>query len=101
MELIVLLAAELDIQTAYNRFEDFKEGFGLKFIQDLELAYEYLSNHPRVGRLYKSNRRRFLLSRYPFGIFYAVEGSRIVISAILDRRETYTAEDRTGYDDPL
>jgi hypothetical protein len=66
MELIVLLAAESDIQTAYNHFEDFKEGFGLKFIQDLELAYEYLRHHPRIGRLYKSNRRRFLLSRYPF-----------------------------------
>ena len=57
-----------------NHFEDFKEGFGLKFIQDLELAYEYLRNHPRIGRFYKSNRRRFLLSRYPFGTFYAVEG---------------------------
>jgi len=87
MELIVLLAAESDIQTAYNHFEDFKEGFGLKFIQDLELAYEYLRHHPRIGRLYKSNRRRFLLSRYPFGIFYAIEGSRIVISAILDLRQ--------------
>ena len=87
MELIVLLAAESDIQTAYNRFEYLKEGFGLKFIQDLELEYEYLSNHPRIGRLYKSNRRRFLLSRYPYGIFYAVEGSRIVISAILDLRQ--------------
>jgi pterin-4a-carbinolamine dehydratase len=53
----VLLAAESDIQTAYNHFEDFKEGFGLKFIQDLELAYEYLRHHPRIGRLYKSNRR--------------------------------------------
>ena len=73
MELIVLLAAESDIQTAYNHFEDFREGFGLKFIQDLELAYEYLRHHPRIGRLYKSNRRRFLLSRYPFGIFYAIE----------------------------
>jgi len=83
----VLLAAESDIQTAYNRFEDFKEGFGPKFIQDPKLAYEYLSNHSRIGRLYKSNRRRFLLSRYPFGIFYAVEGSRIVISAILDLRQ--------------
>ena len=49
MELIVLLAAESDIQTAYNHFEDFKEGFGLKFIQGLELAYEYLRHHPALG----------------------------------------------------
>ncbi len=41
IELIVLLAAESDIQAAYNRFEEYQEGFGLKFIQDLELAYEF------------------------------------------------------------
>lgn len=87
IELIVLLAAESDIQAAYNRFEEYQEGFGLKFIQDLELAYEYLRHHPRMGRLYKSNRHRFLLSSYPFGIFYAVEGNRIVISAVLDLRQ--------------
>jgi hypothetical protein len=34
MELIVLLATESDIQAAYNRFEEYREGFGLKFIQD-------------------------------------------------------------------
>jgi plasmid stabilization system protein ParE len=87
IELTVLLAAESDIQAAYNRFEEYQEGFGLKFIQDLELAYEYLRHHPRMGRLYKSNQHRFLLSSYPFGIFYAVEGNRIVISAVLDLRQ--------------
>jgi hypothetical protein len=51
IELIVLLAAESDIQAAYNRFEEYQEGLGLKFIQDLELAYEYLRHHPRMGRL--------------------------------------------------
>ena len=69
MQLIVLLAAEADIQTAYNRFEDFREGLGLKFIQDLELACEYLSHHPpALGGSNESNRRRFLVSRYLFGI---------------------------------
>jgi toxin ParE1/3/4 len=87
MELVVLLSAELDIQAAYNRFEEFQEGFGLKFIQELELAYEYLRNHPQIGRAYENNRRRFLLSNYPFGIFYSLEGNRIVIAAVLDLRQ--------------
>src|SRR5271157_1517269 len=52
MQLIVLLGAELDIQVAFNRFEEHREGFGLKFLQELELAYEYLRRHPRIGRLY-------------------------------------------------
>jgi hypothetical protein len=42
----------LDIQAAFNRFEEYRDGFGLKFLQELELAYEYLRRHPRIGRLY-------------------------------------------------
>jgi len=30
--------------------------FGLKFLQELELAYEYLKRHPPIGRLYANNR---------------------------------------------
>jgi hypothetical protein len=41
MELLVLLAAELDIQSAFNRFEEYQTGLGLKFVQELELALEY------------------------------------------------------------
>ena len=56
MELIVLLRAELDIQAAFNRFEQYRNGFGLKFLQELELAYEYLTRHPDIGRLYADKR---------------------------------------------
>ena len=87
MELIVLLGAESDIQVAFNRFEEYREGVGLKFLQELELAYEYLRRHPRIGRLYANNRRRLLVPNFPFGIFYAVEGDRIVVSAVLDLRQ--------------
>jgi hypothetical protein len=48
MELIVLLGAESDIQVAFNRFEEYREGVGLKFLQELELAYEYHS-HGALG----------------------------------------------------
>jgi plasmid stabilization system protein ParE len=87
MELVVLLVAESDIQMAFNRFEDFGEGLGLKFLQELEVAYQYIRRHPRIGRLYANNRRRFLVPNFPFGIFYSIEGNRIVISAVLDLRQ--------------
>ena len=43
MEIVVLLAAELDIQTAFNRFEEYREGLGVTFLQELEVAYEYVA----------------------------------------------------------
>jgi hypothetical protein len=67
MEVVVLFAAELDIQTAFNRFEEYREGFGLKFLQELEVAYEYLQRHPLIGRLYAEDRRRFLCQIFHSG----------------------------------
>lgn len=87
MEIVVLLAAELDIQAAFNRFEEYREGLGVTFLQELELAYQYLQRHPGIGRLYASDRKRFLVPNFPFGIFYTVTGNRIIISAVLDLRQ--------------
>jgi hypothetical protein len=72
MEIVVLLAAELDIQAAFNRFEEYREGLGVTFLQELGIAYEYLQHHPRIGRLYAEDRRWFLVPNFPFGIFYSV-----------------------------
>ena len=51
MEIVVLLAAELDIQAAFNRFEEYREGLGVTFLQELELAYEYLQRHPNSRKI--------------------------------------------------
>ena len=87
MEIVVLLAAELDIQKAFNRFEEYREGLGVTFLQELDVAYEYLQRHPRIGRLYAEDRRRFLVPNFPFGIFYSLIADRIIISAVLDLRQ--------------
>ena len=48
MQLIVLLGAELDIQVAFNRFEEYREGFGLKFLHGLRRRQNY-------GRFYRQD----------------------------------------------
>jgi hypothetical protein len=49
---------------AFNRFEDYGEGLGLKFLQDLEIAYQYIGRHPRIGRLYANNRILQLVDQF-------------------------------------
>lgn len=46
-----------------------------------------LQRHPHIGRLYAEDRRRFLVSNFPFGIFYSVTARRIIISTVLDLRQ--------------
>src|SRR6516162_8975731 len=43
--------------------------------------------HQRCAANRPGGRRRVLIPRYPFGIFYVAESNRIVIHAILDLRQ--------------
>jgi len=87
MEVVLLLAAERDLQEAYSWVGEQRQGREQFFLPDVELWLEHLKRFPLVGRVYRGRYRRLLISRYPFGIFYVVESDRIVVHAILDLRQ--------------
>jgi plasmid stabilization system protein ParE len=86
MDLIFLLGAEVEIQSAFARFEEMQEGRGRVFMQCLDAALTLLRNNPRVGPAYEGPYRRLLVRRFPFGIFYQLQQSRIVVAAVMDVR---------------
>jgi plasmid stabilization system protein ParE len=87
MELILLLAAEADIQSAFARYEEYQEGRGLVFLQEVELALTLLKANPHLGSPYAWTYRRLLIQNFPYGIFYQPLPSRIIISAVMDLRQ--------------
>ena len=87
-DLIFLLGAEVDIQSTYQRLEDFQEGRGLVFMQCLDAGLTLLRRHPQIGSVYEAPYRRLLVRRFPFGIFYEVQADRIVIAAVMDLRQS-------------
>lgn len=50
-DLILLLQADHDIQTAFNRYEEFQAGRGEVFMRHLDAALTLLGQHPRLLRL--------------------------------------------------
>ena len=86
-DLILLLQAELDIQGAFNRYEDFQEGRGEVFMRQLDAALTLLRRHPEIAAPYGNRYRRMLLRDFPYGVFYQVQPSRIVVAAIIDLRQ--------------
>jgi plasmid stabilization system protein ParE len=86
-ELILLLQAEIDIQTAFNRQEDIQEGRGEILHRALDAAFDALRLHPEIGRIYSKPYRRLLVRNFPFGIFYQVQAKRIIVAAVLDLRQ--------------
>lgn len=86
-DLILLLQADHDIQTAFNRYEEFQEGRGEVFLRHVDAALTLLRQHPEIAPVYEGRYRRMLIRDFPYGIFYEVQPKRIVIGAIMDLRQ--------------
>jgi plasmid stabilization system protein ParE len=86
-ELILLFQADEDIQTAFNRYENFQEGRGAMFMRHLDAALTLMRQHPEIAPVYGGRYRRMLIRDFPYGIFYEVQQQRIIIGAIVDLRQ--------------
>jgi plasmid stabilization system protein ParE len=86
-DLILLLQADHDIQTAFNRYEEFQDGRGEVFMRHLDAALTLLRQHPEIAPVYEGRYRRMLIRDFPYGIFYEVQPKRIVVAAIVDLRQ--------------
>jgi plasmid stabilization system protein ParE len=88
-ELIFLLQAELDIQSAFARYEDFQPGRGEVFMRHLDAALTLLRHHPEIAPVYGGPYRRILIRDFPYGVFYQVQPTRVVVAAIMDLRQDH------------
>ena len=67
-------------------YEDEVVGLGDEFIYEVEKVLDLIRQHPFAGTPITPNERRFLVSRFPYGIIYAVEDDHITIFAVMDLR---------------
>lgn len=100
LEVVFLLAAEADVQGAYEWFEGQREGRGDQFLRHLRQLEVLLAANPGMGvSLGVDSRgiRKLLLPRFDHGIFYTVEGRRIMVAAVIDlRRDPAYIQSRIG-----
>ena len=85
--LILLLQADSDIQSAFNRYEEFQTGRGEVFLRQLNISLGFLRRNPEIGKPYGSSYRRFLISGFPYGVFYQPQPKRLIIAGVLDLRQ--------------
>lgn len=82
-ELLVRPEAESDMLEAHAWYEDKKPGLGAQFLQSIESGLEAIRRYPLACAKVEGEVRRVLLKRFPYGIFYVVDGERISILACL------------------
>jgi plasmid stabilization system protein ParE len=75
--------ADLDIETTFHWYENEHSGLELDFLDELRAAYDRIAERPLKYQELRSGIRRALLRRFPYAVYFAVEGDVIVVLAVL------------------
>lgn len=85
MSLSIRLRREVeeDLEDAARWYEEQQRGLGNEFLDEvmrtLALVLQQPTMYPVVGR----EAHRALIRRFPFGVYYRVEASRVVVVAVM------------------
>ena len=87
LPVVFLAGADADLQAAFNRFEDYREGFGVEFMTAVDAHLTRVSAFPLLAPVYLQTIRRQVMRGFPYGIFYEPHATRVIVIAILDLRQ--------------
>ena len=84
-------AADEELSAAATYYESRRAQLGLELTEEVEGVCTLISEYPEIGRKVDSTHRGIPLRRFPFVVFYRVQGSIIQITAVAHKRK------RPGY----
>ena len=93
--LILRQEAERDLVEAYKWYEEKVPGLGTDFLAIIERALESIQDNPARFPVIYRNVRRALMRRFPYGIFYFLEGESIIVLGVM-----HTARNPTKWRKP-
>ena len=82
-KLILRQEAERDLVEAYKWYEEKVPGLGTDFLAVIERALESIQQNPARFPIIYRNVRRALMRRFPYGIFYFLEGENIIVLGVM------------------
>ena len=86
MKIEILDQAVQDLIEGFHFYEDQQPGLGGYFLASLYADIESLKLHGGIHRKAHKNNHRLLSKRFPFAVFYTVEGGKVFIRAVVDCR---------------
>jgi plasmid stabilization system protein ParE len=75
--------AEADLLDAASWYERQLPGLGHRFLDQVEAVLSAISETPLMCAVLHRETRRALVRRFPFGVFYQVDESGIVVVAVM------------------
>jgi len=75
--------ADRDLTDAASWYEQHKLRLGHEFLDDALSVFDRISEQPLSYPVVHRNTRRALMNRFPFGIYFVVEQSEIIVLAVI------------------
>lgn len=82
MKLIYHPAAEAEVVAAAKFYEERVRGLGGQFLEEFDQGITAIAAAPTRWRVVREEKRRYLLSRFPYGIYYRVIGGEVRILVV-------------------
>ena len=81
--------AEADAEEARQWYEHQKPGLGNEFLDEIARAIRLLEEHPERRPIYYLGFRRIFTRRFPYKVFYRVEGARVIVFRVLHAKRDH------------
>jgi plasmid stabilization system protein ParE len=87
-EIIVRREAQIEVQQAFDYYEEKSEGLGFEFMRSLDAALQSVKRNPASYQKIYQETRRVLLRKFPYALFYLAEETRIIVIAVLHQNRS-------------
>jgi len=87
-KLLIVAAAEADIDVAFEWYERRQTGLGFEFMRAVDARIRSIQRNPEMCGFVERHYRRALIRRFPFAILYAYAEDVVTIFAVF-----HTAQD--------
>jgi len=76
-------AVDADIEAAFWWYESEEPDLGFEFLEEVRAVYQRILEGPFKYQGLRSGIRRALTRRFPYGIYFSIEGDVVIIVAVL------------------
>jgi plasmid stabilization system protein ParE len=80
---VITSAAEIDLTGIFEWYENKRIGLGYDFLLQVDSGLRSLEDNPQIYKEQYKRVRRYLVRRFPYKIFYRIEGMNIVVLAVV------------------
>lgn len=85
-KIVVRPLAKADLADAYSWYEGEQVGLGKSFLDQIGLALNRIAARPEGYPVVEQDVRRALVRRFPFSIYFRVQGDIVRVIAVIHQR---------------